>query len=71
MFKIQTDNHNFRKKDATDKKYILRKMGLKFQNPKFSISYIIALYIFFFIKMGNLLNYDVNKTIVEQAKMSE
>ena len=33
MLKIQTDNHNFRKNVTTDKKYTLRKMGLKFKIP--------------------------------------
>ena len=30
MFKTPTDNYNFRKIVATDKKYTLRKMNLKF-----------------------------------------
>ena len=47
---MQTDNHFFRKQVAKDKKYILGKMDLKFQNPKFSISCKIAFYIFFAIK---------------------
>ena len=34
----------------TDKKYDLRKMSLKIENPKFSISCKIAFYIFFVIK---------------------
>ena len=34
MFKMQTGNYNFRKNVATDLKYILRKMSLKFENPK-------------------------------------
>ena len=38
----QTDKHNFNKDVATNKKYILRKMTLKFQNPKFSNSYKMA-----------------------------
>ena len=29
---MQTDDHNFKENVATDKKYILRKIGLKFQN---------------------------------------
>ena len=28
MFKMQTDNHNFRKKIATNEKYILSKISL-------------------------------------------
>ena len=51
MFKIrrssQTDNHNFRKNVATTEKCILRKMGLKFGNPKLNISCKKALYILF------------------------
>ena len=39
MFKMQTDNHIFTKNVATDKKCILRKMSLKFQNSK---SYIFC-----------------------------
>ena len=31
----QTDNHKQRKNVATNENYILRKMGLKFQNPSF------------------------------------
>ena len=41
LFKMQvstqTDNHKLRKNVATDKMHILRKMSLKFQNPKFNI----------------------------------
>ena len=33
MLKMQTDNHNFRKSVATDKKYILRKMNLHSEIP--------------------------------------
>ena len=44
---MQTGNHDFRKNVATDKKHILRKMSLKFQNSKFSISCKIVLYISF------------------------
>ena len=29
---MQTDEHYFKENVATDKKYILRKIGLKFQN---------------------------------------
>ena len=54
MNKIQTDNNNFRKNVATYKKYILRKMGLKFQNSKYNMSYKIAFYIFFVIKSNSL-----------------
>ena len=45
---MQTGNYNFRKNVATDLKYILRKMSLKFENPKSYISVKIAsvLYIF-------------------------
>ena len=50
MVKMQTDNHNSKKNVTTDKKHILRKPSLKFQNPKFSFSCRIALYIFFVIK---------------------
>ena len=49
MFKMQTDNHNFRKNVATDEKYILGKMSLKFQNFKSDISCKLAFYIFFVI----------------------
>ena len=47
MFKMPTDNHNFRKIVAADKKYTLRKMSLKFQNFKYEISWEVAFYIFF------------------------
>ena len=47
MYKMETDHHNFRKNVATDKKYILRKMSLKFQNFKFDFSCKIALHILF------------------------
>ena len=46
---MQTDNHSFTKNFATNKKYILRKMGLKIQNPKFSFSCKIA-FMFFVMK---------------------
>ena len=49
MFKMQTDKDNFRKNVATDEKYILRKMSLKFQNVKFNISCKRTFYIFFVI----------------------
>ena len=35
----QTDNHNLRKIFATNKKYVQRKMCLKFPNPKFGNLY--------------------------------
>ena len=34
---METVNQNFRKNIAADKKCILRKVGLKFQNPKINI----------------------------------
>ena len=40
----QTDNHKLRKNVAIDKKYILRKRGLKFLNPKFNILSKIEFY---------------------------
>ena len=39
----QTDNYNLRKNDATDKKHILRKMGLKFRNINFDVLSKMAL----------------------------
>ena len=54
MFKMQTDNHNFRKNVATDEKYILGKMSLKFQNFKSDISCKLAFYIFFVINWESL-----------------
>ena len=54
MFKMQTDNHNFRKNVATDKKYNLRKIRLKFQNSKLDISCKIAFHIFFVINWNSL-----------------
>ena len=50
MFKMQTDNHNSTENVTTDKKYILRNMGLKFQKPKLNITCKIAFSIFFVIK---------------------
>ena len=47
MFKMEIDSHNFRKNLPTDKKYILRKIGLQFQNPQFVNSWKIVFYIFF------------------------
>ena len=54
MFKMKTDNHNVRKNAATDKKYILRKVSLKFQNSKSDSSYKIAFYIFFILNWNSL-----------------
>ena len=51
---MQTVNHNFKTIFATHKKYIVIKMGLNFQNPKFDISCKIAFYIFFCYKMWTL-----------------
>ena len=42
MSKTQTDNPIFRENVATDKKYILRKISLKFQNSESNISFKIA-----------------------------
>ena len=48
MFKVQistlTDNHTLRKNFPIDKKYFLRKMGLKFRSPNLNILSKIALY---------------------------
>ena len=49
MFKMKTDNYNVRKNVATNRKYILRKVSLKFQKSKSDISCKIAFYIFFII----------------------
>ena len=46
---MQTDNHNFVKNFAANKKYIVRNMTLKFQNSKSEISCKIAFCIFFVI----------------------
>ena len=54
MFKTQTENHIFRKNVATDKKYIVRKISLKFQNSKSDISFKIALCMFFVINWNYL-----------------
>ena len=54
MFKMKTDNHNVKKNVATDKKFILRKVSLKFQNSKSDISFKIAFYIFFVIHWNSL-----------------
>ena len=64
---VITDNHNQRKNDATDKKYILLKMGLKFRNPKFDILCNIPLY--FSIKNMNPLK--LWDTILEQLKVAK
>ena len=46
MFRMQistqTDDHNFRKNSATDKKYILRNKGSKFQSHRFKFLCKIA-----------------------------
>ena len=44
----------FRKNVTTDKKYILRKMSLNFQNSKSDISYKIKFYIHFVINCNSL-----------------
>ena len=44
----QGDNHDLRKNVKTDKKYILRIMGLNFKNPKNSTFYAKQHYIFSF-----------------------
>ena len=54
MFKMQTDNLNSRKNVATDKKNILKKMSLKFQNSKSDISCKIAFDIFLVINWNVL-----------------
>lgn len=64
---VITDNHDQRKNDATDKNYILLKMGLKFRNPKFDILCNIPLY--FSIKNMNPLK--LWDTILEQLKVAE
>ena len=46
---MKTDNHNLRENISTNEKYIVRKMGLKFQNPEFNILRKIACYTFFFL----------------------
>ena len=61
---MQTDNHNFRKKVATDKKYVLKKMSLKFQNFKFDISCKIAFYIFFCV----YILFGVMKSMMQKYK---
>ena len=49
---METDNQLFQKKNVTtDKKYILRKMSLKFQNYKSDISCKIDFSIYFFYKL--------------------
>ena len=44
MFLTQTNNHNLRENVATNKKYNLKKLGLKFENPKFNILCKLALW---------------------------
>ena len=56
MFKMQTNNQNLGKNVAADQKYILRKMGLKFQNLKFNISCKIA-FCMFLLKHVGLLDF--------------
>ena len=64
---VITDNRDQRKNDATDKNYILLKMGLKFRNPKFDILCNKPLY--FSIKNMNPLK--LWDTILEQLKVAE
>ena len=54
MFKMQTDNYNFRKNIATNKKSVLRKMSLKSQNSKSNILSKIVYYVFFVISWNSL-----------------
>ena len=54
MFKMKTDDHNFRTIVATDKNYILRKKSLEFRNSKSDISCKIAFYIFSVINWNSL-----------------
>ena len=49
--KMQTDNHNLVKDVTTNEKYILRKMALKFQFPKFNI---YAKWHFIYVLLKNL-----------------
>ena len=51
---MQTDDQLFQKNVATDKKYILRKMSLKFKDSKSDISCKIKFYIFFIINCNPL-----------------
>ena len=51
---MKTDNHNVKKNVATDKKFILRKVSLKFQNSKSDISFKVAFYIFFVVHWNSL-----------------
>ena len=39
--KMQTDNHNFRKNITINEKYILRKMGLKFDKTVLCMYFVI------------------------------
>ena len=55
MFKMQIDNHNFKKKNvATDKKFILKKLSLEFQSPKSDILCKIASNIVLYINWNSL-----------------
>ena len=54
VFKMQTDNDNFRKNVAADKTYILRKMSLNFQKFRSNISCKIQFCIFFVINWNSL-----------------
>ena len=54
MFKMQTYNHNFRKNVATDKKSIVEKISLKFQNSYFDTSWKIVFYIYFLTNWNSL-----------------
>ena len=60
MFKMQistqTANSNFRKEVTNNEKYILRKIGLKSQNPKFNISYKMT---YFYHKLSIMLELRV------------
>ena len=75
MFKMQID---FVKNVATHEKYILRKIGLKFQNPKFYISCKLEYFISFVIKCKpyggslNLIGFTWDhETLQEQEKVAE
>ena len=50
MLKMQKNNYHYRRNVATDKKYVLKKISLKFQNPKYSISCKMVFHLFFVIK---------------------
>ena len=49
MLKLQTHNHHFILNTTTDKRYILRKMGLKFKNLS-STFFSKQDFIYFFVK---------------------